>query len=242
MKNYQQGFIGVAIAIIIALLAVGGGAYYLGTKKAEAPTQTATTTTTTTVTNTDQPYDDGLAPASQGTADESADWKIYTNTQYGFSLNYPEIYFAFEWPGLQKGERPVLVETTGNKGSVLFTTHDLRIEESWQYDYLSSPYFRITRENGSAWISGSNTIDDFWSKLGKTDEKGTVVNVFVKKESIGGVDFIIFNQKSWNTTAQSDLWSLQGIFMHNGNFFWVRPSPKLSQDDFYSILRSFKFN
>lgn len=64
------------VLIIVVLIAVGYfGWTYLGKSKTETITTPATTTTTP-----------AIAPVS------TADWKTYTNTNYGFSLKYPSTY------------------------------------------------------------------------------------------------------------------------------------------------------
>ncbi len=76
MKILSCGFVTPFLLIVVALLALGGGAYYY-VQKQNAPqsvapmTATPTTATSTTV------------------QDETANWKTYTNDQYGFSLQYP---------------------------------------------------------------------------------------------------------------------------------------------------------
>lgn len=172
----------------------------------------------------------------------SAEWKTYRNEKYGYALDYPKSFFAFEWPGQQKGERPIAINSVGNKDATLFTPVDLRAKNWDDGDYLTKPFVRITKENGSAFISGSKTVEDFWSKLAKNDEKDSEVNVLVNREKIGGVDFIIFKQKGWEIGTQSNGSSLQALFMKDGSFFWVRSGAGLDQDSFYYILRSLKFD
>ena len=62
MPNSRQGFVIPLIIAIIAVLIIGAGVYLTDHKKVEAP-------------------------AIVGTSD----WKTYTNIQYGFSVNYPNI-------------------------------------------------------------------------------------------------------------------------------------------------------
>ncbi|MBP6858681.1 MAG: IPT/TIG domain-containing protein [Candidatus Pacebacteria bacterium] len=219
---------------VVAVILLGGGVYYMDTYNSSV---TPVVDDIATNTHMDTAAQKNSELVDSGTKD--FDSKLYINTKYNYSLYYPKSFFAFEWPGKQKGERPYLVERTGDKDMVLMTPYSL-LSETWDStEYLDSPWLRINRENGTAWITGSNSVDDFWSKLSKVDERGNIVNVFLKKESIGGVDFIVFNQKNWDISSQSYLWALQALFMYNGNFFWISSSPKIDQFQFYSIIRSF---
>lgn len=72
MKTCQKGFVSPLLLALIAVLLVGGGAYaYMQNKQASQPAVTDSTATATSTTDT-------------------ASWQTYTNTQYGYTLNYPE--------------------------------------------------------------------------------------------------------------------------------------------------------
>ena len=65
------------------LIAIGG-AYYFGTQKSNIfPTSTQTSTPVAIGTPTQ------FVPTDKPTTDPTANWKTYTNTQYGFSFKYP---------------------------------------------------------------------------------------------------------------------------------------------------------
>jgi hypothetical protein len=70
----QKGFAPILIVVLIALV-VGGGAYYLGTKKSSLPT-----------------FSSSKIPST--IFDETANWKTYTNTKFGYSLKYPADKFT----------------------------------------------------------------------------------------------------------------------------------------------------
>lgn len=233
MKNLQKGFIGlpVLIAIVLGIIVLGGGTYFF--MQQQSSSQVSPTSNSQSQQQPSQPTT-SITPSSVSTK-EISNLKTYRNEKYGYSFNYPKSYSAFEWPGQYKGEKPYLVVAVGNKDSMEITPVDLLNTD----DALGSSWLRVNRENGTAWISGSKIVDDFWSKLSKMDDKGNVVNVFVKKQSTHGIDFIIFNQKNWDISSQSYLWSPQALFMYNGNFFWVSSSPQMGKDTFDSILNSF---
>jgi hypothetical protein len=65
MKNYTKGFAPILLLILIAVVAIGGGYYYVHNKKSTDEVSQIPSTTT-----------------------KSAN-KTYTNSQYGFSLEYP---------------------------------------------------------------------------------------------------------------------------------------------------------
>ena len=67
MKNSKRGFIPIVLLIIIVASAIGGGSYYYSQK---APSEEVETNT-------------------QATTTQTTEWKTYTNSQYGFSLKYP---------------------------------------------------------------------------------------------------------------------------------------------------------
>jgi hypothetical protein len=71
MFKNQKGFVIPLIIAIIAILVVGGGVFVYNNKKVEAPIVDQDI-----VTN----------------VDIAKDWKTYTNTQYGFSFQYPVEY------------------------------------------------------------------------------------------------------------------------------------------------------
>ncbi|MFH0852219.1 MAG: hypothetical protein V1845_01255 [bacterium] len=74
-KSSQSGFSAIVLAVIIVLAVVGGG--LLAWKQGWIPEFFVATETPT------------PTPAS----DETADWKTYTNNDYGFEFKYPQIFF-----------------------------------------------------------------------------------------------------------------------------------------------------
>ena len=72
MKN-NRGFAPIVLLIIIGVLAVAGGAYYVGKQSGQAPIAA---------------NPDGLSTTPTSTP--IAGWKIYVDDTYGFSFQYPE--------------------------------------------------------------------------------------------------------------------------------------------------------
>lgn len=72
MKKLQKGFVAPFLVVIIAVLVVGGGAYFYTQNKAEINTSLNATTTN-----------------NLQTDNNNLDWKIYNNTNLGIEFRYP---------------------------------------------------------------------------------------------------------------------------------------------------------
>lgn len=68
----QKGNFLLIIGIIVLLLVIGAGGYFLYQKQVNKPVATQVS-----------------YPTPSPTSDETANWKTYTNTQYGYSIKYP---------------------------------------------------------------------------------------------------------------------------------------------------------
>jgi hypothetical protein len=93
MKNNQKGFASmVLIGVIVVLVAVGG--YFAFVKKSEPITQQPVQAPVTTQENTPTPITQAPNVEKQNAdyqalINETANWKTYANTQYGFEFKYP---------------------------------------------------------------------------------------------------------------------------------------------------------
>lgn len=100
----QKGFALNYLIIGLVVLALAGGTYYLGVKGTLLP---KTANTPKACTEEAKICPDGssvgrtgpnceFSPCPSGTSskssDETANWKIYSNTKYGFEVRYPEQY------------------------------------------------------------------------------------------------------------------------------------------------------
>ena len=73
--SVQGGFVWLPVLLgVLAVLAASGGAYWYGQQKAPSVVQ-----------------EESSQPAT--TTDETAGWKTYTDTNYGFSFKYPTDWF-----------------------------------------------------------------------------------------------------------------------------------------------------
>ena len=87
-KNYKnrRGFGTVAsILVVLAILVIGGGAYYLGNKNS---TPSKTENSQTGSSNLPEVKNQGLE------TNLPSDWKTYRNDTYGFSIKYPSDWLA----------------------------------------------------------------------------------------------------------------------------------------------------
>lgn len=95
MKNLQSGFIGIPIfiAILLGIVMLGGGAYYVVHQ--QTPTQTTSekldafqASTRNTSTSAQNPTPNQLTP-STSVVDNTANWKTFVNSRDGYSVKYP---------------------------------------------------------------------------------------------------------------------------------------------------------
>lgn len=111
----QKGQILIWIIVGVLVIAVAGGAYYLGRSTTPKPSATPNV-----ISQTPQP-----TPTSSP-VDETANWKTYTNDRFGYSIKYPNIWKVYPEHftdgisifGLQDPKYPggqnILIEVDGN--------------------------------------------------------------------------------------------------------------------------------
>lgn len=85
MKNLQKGFIVPVLLLIIALLAIGGGAYIYNQKKTSKVSVNESTTPARDIAIADAPR-----VFSTPTTSATSNWKTYSSAKYGYSFNYPQ--------------------------------------------------------------------------------------------------------------------------------------------------------
>jgi len=78
----------VLLGVLVALV-FGISGYYLGLKTGIDKKTSATATASATATSTAVA---SVSPKASATADETANWKTYTNDKYGFSFKYPNTW------------------------------------------------------------------------------------------------------------------------------------------------------
>ncbi len=106
MEPQKSLVLPVSLAVLVSAVVFGGFGYYLANSKNAAETTTVTPTYTTQTTVTAQPTTttSTSTPTSTTTTDETANWKSYTATKYGFSFKY-----ANEWD-LRATRYPIEIE------------------------------------------------------------------------------------------------------------------------------------
>lgn len=136
----QKGFIKDVIIIVLAILLLGGGYFYFSKKPAYAPA--------------------GSSNIDQKVADETADWKVYTDIKWGFSFKYPENYRLNSYP---------LEKTDNFIDATLIQISNPEIKEPGQVllmNVIKQPFE----------VSGKiyNTIEEFVKNYSKTSNLKTV--------------------------------------------------------------------
>ena len=98
MKNNKGVSVILIVLIIVGVLAVVGGTYYFFVKKIQKPvgcTQEAKICPDGSAVGRTSPNCE-FAECPTPTPDETADWQIYKNEEYGFELKYPKEWYAYD--------------------------------------------------------------------------------------------------------------------------------------------------
>lgn len=134
--NKNKGFIGIGliIAIVLGIAVVGGGAYYLGKNKGENNIIK------------ENPIDN-LSPKDVSIAN----WKTYTNKEYGFELKYPN-----DWKFSTSFSNADGFFFTENKSQNGFTLAVLPKGE-FDHGYSGEPFISDTQ------IDGKNVKESKWN-------------------------------------------------------------------------------
>lgn len=181
----QKGQTGILIlAGIVILVALAGGIFYLGRVTAPKPQPQNV------VTSSPQP--------SPSPTDETANWKTYTNTKYGYSIKYPseiklitsdenavEFYRENAGIGAGMGERGHgMVIYYRNFGAETTESQSRPIENIFISSY---PAFR--------WTDNNSCMEDIW--LPNPNKSNTLRISFTtcaEKEPYNKIDFDLFDQ------------------------------------------------
>lgn len=112
MNKYQKGFTPIIIALIVLILAgIGGVSYYLMTKESQEQifcTMDAKICPDGSAVGRTGPNCE-FAACPEVKMDETADWKTYTNEEFGYTIKYPNDWTYREYPATQTGAgfRPI---------------------------------------------------------------------------------------------------------------------------------------
>lgn len=161
----------IGIAVVVAIV-FGGGAYAYVNNKAtkekkdlnaqitELQSQVSSGTTATTTTP---------SSATSVTADETANWKTYTNTKYGYSIKFPTGFSAHE-EGMARS-----TDATPDSSAIVITNNKLTVR--------INPNFNSSGESS---ISGV-TVDKVLVELAQSAEN------HYKNQTSGSVGFVKFS-------------------------------------------------
>ena len=83
---------GILIALLVAIIAAGGIWYYFNYYLNPAIEESSSGTQIT----IPEKESEEAASEEEATTGETADWKTYTNTKYGFSFKYPKDWYVHE--------------------------------------------------------------------------------------------------------------------------------------------------
>ncbi len=163
--------------------------------------------------------------------EETSQWKTYTNTKYGYKISFPDSFSDYGIVvGQGKGVPAVKTNGTGTQDGVVLSKNNLAVFDPEIY----KESIVIERENGEFFIKDAKSVDDFWSRIKKTDNDGNIVNKYTESKIIDGIKFIIYEQKNLN------IWEPQALFYYNNNFFSVSGSG-INRELFDQMLSTFKF-
>lgn len=112
----QKGFMPLILGVVILLIIVAGGAYYLGSKN----------TNLTSKPQIQQPATSATTPTSNpitSTGDSTAGWKVYISTEGKYSIQYPQDWVV----EVYKEKYPY--NTSYDKGYIVFQTRATTAKE-----------------------------------------------------------------------------------------------------------------
>jgi hypothetical protein len=156
MKNKRGNITVIALIIVIVAITTAIITWLVATKT-QAPVQQAVVTQPTTPVAKTQP----VAPATQETTQSAqiegtSDWKIYTNTAYGFEIRYPSSYSIFQGVD-QKTEKTIPADLNSKK---IIITDNPRMFFSGEPVYLSVEVLDSYITNLEKWVSDNKIITD----------------------------------------------------------------------------------
>lgn len=89
----QKGFIPLMLGVLILLVIVAGGAYYLGTQKNKPAGSSSVESNQSTTAPTGSTQYNAPTTNPSSTSDTLTNWKLYTSIKANYSFKYPS-----EWP------------------------------------------------------------------------------------------------------------------------------------------------
>lgn len=174
----QKGFANI-ILIVIVVLAVGVVGYFAFVKKSAPTAQPAPT----------PPQTDNAASSTPTQKNETANWKIYSNSKYNFSLKYPNGWTLEESSQTDLTGR--IISLRSPETSQLL--NERKIDSGYSYNLVVSFWPTINNEyaRGGSWIGQRNysSLADYFTDKNAFKQKTgsiTVAGQNAYEVSIGG--------------------------------------------------------
>ncbi len=128
----QSGYLLPIIGVILLILVVGAGAYYLGTTQNNKPEQPQTIITSKNTPQSSQNINQPLSPTTNIEQNTTTNWQTYTNTKLGYSFSYPPNYEvkgnegdANLFPITSTVTGTAVIPLNGDSSSRIFSTLDI---------------------------------------------------------------------------------------------------------------------
>lgn len=123
LVNNKQGNVPIILGVLVLLLVVGGGSYYLGTQKNQPSTNTQATIqqpqseATPIPTSQAQPTQSTIVPSPTPKSESKVGWKSYTDSSYGYTIQHPTGWTLKQEKDSEGAARIRLTSTSATKAA-----------------------------------------------------------------------------------------------------------------------------
>lgn len=156
--NWKNILIGAVIGVVVVGI-IGALVFYLYQGSSEETTPTTTPKTSTPSAKTSTP---------EAKKDETADWKIYTNDTFDYSIKYPS-----DWPISSTSNGNLLLNQTGKKAQLTEEELNRPTISIYQSEFTCSSNYKNCDLVGDVSIGGV-----MWEKYTFEDSDGTKHEVY----------------------------------------------------------------
>ncbi len=218
----QKGNLALILSLLVVLVGVGAGTYYLGIKQGTSSTISQTPNPTPTVTSSSSPQ-----AVSSSKPSNLSDWQIYTNSKYHFTLSYPSDWKAI---GVAPGAGNITLSPQNDNISI----SPLSQENSQMLDNLGVEVRPAKDEGGDFdnWVNSAKT-----SQYYKVLKESTRVVGGIKATVVEGI---------FGSTGSSNRFLTTTFFHTPDNNYFISivtsdSEDKGRQEEFEKIISSLKF-